>query len=185
MKNYGKYSDNELYASLSGEKPVAEAAFAELYKRHSQRLYAYVLRVLGNPEDANDVFQEAMLKFFDSAKEQKNLDSVGAFLITITRNLCLNFKRDKKTGVNIEDFLPYTNDRSYEQKEMLDLIASSLDLLDFEYREAFVLRQYHGFSYKEIAEIMGESIASSKNRVWRAKEKIKSILEPYLQDMSN
>lgn len=185
MKNYGKYSDNELYAFLREQKETAEGAFAELYRRHSQKIYAYIIRVLGNTEDTNDIFQEVMLKFFDSARENPILDNVPAFLITITRNLCLNHKRDKKTILRFDDFNVYSNDRSYEHKEMLDLIASSLELLEFDYREAFVLRQYQGFSYKEIAEITGDNIQMVKNKVWRAKEKIKSILEPYLQDMSN
>jgi RNA polymerase sigma-70 factor (ECF subfamily) len=185
MKNFGKHSDNELYAFLRETKEMAEGAFAELYRRHSQKIYAYIIRVLGNSEETNDIFQEVMLKFFDSAKEGQKIDNIPAFLIIITRNLCLNHKRDKKTILRFDDFDVYSNDKSYEHKEMLDLIASSLELLEFDFREAFVLRQYQGFSYKEISEITGDSIQVVKNKVWRAKEKIKSILEPYLQDMSN
>ncbi len=185
MKKFGKYSDSELYALLREPKETAEGAFAELYNRHSQKIYAYIIRVLGSTEDVNDLFQEAMLKFYDSAREAHKVDNVPAFLITITRNLCLNYKRDKKATLRFDDYNLYSNDRSYEYKEMLDLISSSLELLDFDYREAFVLRQYQGFSYKEISDITGETIQTIKNKVWRAKEKIKTILEPYLQDMSN
>ncbi len=183
-KTYSKYSDSELFAFLHDKKEIQECAFAELYSRYSQRIYAYCLRVTGNPDDARDIFQEAFLKFFKSAQNQQYLENVPGYLLTIARNLCLNFKRDKKINVDIEDYTFRTNDKGYEQKELMDLISKALDLLEFDYREAFILRQYQGLSYKEISDITGNSVAAVKNRVWRAKEKIKTILQPYLNDLA-
>ena len=85
--------------------------------------------------------------------------------------------------MNIEDFNVQSNDKGYEEKELLQLIARAIELLDFDYREAFILRMYHGFSYNEIAQITGESVDAVRNRAWRAKEKIKDILAPYLEEM--
>lgn len=184
-KSFSKYSDPELYCMLREKKPRAEAAFAELYARHSQRVYAYCLRVTGNQEEANDIFQDTFYKFFESAKTNRNIENVTGFLITITRNLCLNYKRDKKINLDLDNFSFSTNDTHYEEKEMLELIARALEFLDFSSREVFILRQYQGMSYKEIADITGDSAAAIKNRVWRAKEKIKEILEPYLEDYKN
>lgn len=183
-KPYCKYSDIELYAALSDKKNVAEAAFAELYSRFSQRVYAYCLRVMGDPLDAQDIFQEAFMKLFNSAHTRKDVDNLPGYLIAIARNLCINYKRRHKKTYNIEDYTVSTNDRGYEQKELMQLIGTALELLEFEYREAFVLRQYQGMSYKEISSVTGDSISAIKNRVWRAKERIKGILEPYLEDLS-
>lgn len=181
--NYKKYDDTKLFALLSREKPVSEKAFAEIYSRYSQRIYAYCLRILGNDQDAGDVFQEAFTKFYSARKNHSTLANVFGFLLRIARNLCLNHKRDKKVTLNIEDFNIYSTDEKYEDKELMELVAASLDLLDFEYREAFVLRIQQGMSYDELEEITGESRTLLKNRVWRAKEKIKTILQPYLEDM--
>lgn len=182
--NYSKYSDDELFQLMkSSEKKKSEAGFSELYSRYSQRIYAYCLRVTGYPEDANDIFQEAFTKFFYNAKKNDDIQNIPAFILVITRNLCLNYRRDKKVNVNFEDFNFSTHDEGYEQKELLELIAKSLELLDFEYKEAFILRQYQGMSYKEISEITSVSISAAKNRFWRAKEKIKKILTPYLDDI--
>lgn len=169
---------------LSGKRTEAEAAFAELYARYSQRVYAYCLRVTGHSEDAKDIFQETFIKFFDTAKNHEKVENVPGFLLKIARNICINNKREKKPNFSIEDFHTWTNDSDYERKELLQLLASALELLETEYREAFVLRLYQGLSYSEIAKITGESISAIKNRVWRAKEKIKDILTPYLEDMS-
>jgi len=179
-----KYDDNQLFDMLSGKRSEAESAFAELYARYSQRIFAYCLRVTGHSEDAKDIFQETFLKFFDSAKDHHKVDNVPAFLLTIGRNICINHKRNRKPNFSIEDFHTWTNDSDYERNEMLQLLASALELLETEYREAFVLRLYQGLSYPEIAKITGETTSAIKNRVWRAKEKIKEILTPYLEDLS-
>ncbi len=183
--NYSTYSDKELYHMMGGAKPESESAFSELYGRYSQRVYAYCLRVLGNTEDAMDVFQEAFLNFFKSSENHLKMDNVTAFLLTIARNLCINHKRDKRPTLNIEDFQFFSNEKKYEDKELLQLVSTALEVLDFDYREAFVLRLYHGLSYKEIADIQSDTVSAVRNRVWRAKEKIKNILSPYLEDLSN
>ena len=179
-----KYDDFQLFEMLKGKRNEAEAAFAELYARYSQRVYAYCLRVTGHSEDAKDIFQETFLKFFDSAKELENLDNVPGYLLTIARNICINHRRNRKPNFSLEDFRTWTNDSDYERNELLQLLASALELLETEYREAFVLRLYQGLSYPEIAKITGDSQSAIKNRVWRAKEKIKDILTPYLEDLS-
>ena len=180
-----KYDDIQLYNLLAGSKTEAEEAFAELYARYSQRIYAYCFRILGNADDARDVFQETFLKFFDSAKVEKVIDNVPGYLLTISRNICINFKRDSRPNFTLEDFQTWTNDVDYEKRELLQILATSLELLDTDYKEAFVLRMYQGLSYKEISKITGDSVSAVKNRVWRAKERIKDILTPYLEDLSN
>lgn len=185
MSKLCKYSDRELFAALkSKDKRESESAFAEVYSRHSQRVYAYCLRVSGNEDDARDIFQEAFLKFYNSLGNIEYLDNISGYIIKIARNLCLNHRRDKKVTVDFDDMNFFSNDEKYEQKELLDLIAASLELLDFKHREAFVLRQYQGMTYNEISAITGDSVSAIKNRVWRAKEKIKEILSPYLEDLS-
>lgn len=178
-----EYTDQELLKMLKGKKREAEKAFSYIYEKHSQRIYAYCLRVIGMPEDANDVFQEAFYKFYDMVQRADSLQNIPGLLIRIARNLCLNFKRDKKHNFNIDDYNFSTIEDGYEHKELLDLISNSLELLEFPYREVFILRQYQGLAYSEISELTGDSVSAVKNRFWRAKEKIKEVLEPYLKDL--
>jgi RNA polymerase sigma-70 factor (ECF subfamily) len=185
MSDYSKYKDAELVAEFREGKAKAEKAFAEIYTRYSQRVYAYCLRMTGDEDDAKDIFHEAFVKFFDIAKSKKYLENISGLLITISRNMIINKKRHDKISVNIEDYNVASHDRGYDEKELLQLISRALELLDFDYREAFILRLYHGLSYNDISKITGESIAAVRNRAWRAKEKIKDILAPYLEDLSN
>lgn len=182
-KKFSNLSDIEL-VSLFTDRQQCEAAFAELYTRYSQRIYAYCLRVTGNQDDAGDIFQETFIRFFNAAKTSDNINNIIGYLLKIARNLCLNYKRDKKNNISIDDIQLVKTDDSFEQQEMLDLIAMALDTLPFDYKEAFILRQYQGYSYKEISEITNDSVPAVKNRVWRAKEKIKNILSPYLKEFN-
>lgn len=182
MQNLSTYKDADLVAAIK-DKKLAERAFAELYTRYSNRIYSYCLRILGTAEDAQDAFQETFLKFYNTALELKYTENVSAFLFRMARNCCINYKRTVKSAENIEDFNLHSNDRGYDQKELLQIIARSMELLDFDSREVFILRMYHGLSYAEISNITGDTILAVKNRAWRAKAKIKEILAPYLEEI--
>jgi RNA polymerase sigma-70 factor (ECF subfamily) len=183
---YADYSDAELFQRIQGgQTPDVERAFNELYARYSPRIYAYCLRVLGDRDQARDVFQDAFVRFYKSAQQERSMTNVAGFLLTIARNLCLNHKRDTRPTTPIDSLeLPAPQHGvSYEEDELLRLITLALDLLDAEHREAFVLREYDGLSFSEIGELTGTNEATAKTRAFRAKQKIRQILSPYLQDL--
>lgn len=184
MKNkYENISDSQLYFNLAEKGKIVEESFAELYSRFSQSVYAYCRKVLSNHEDANDIFQESFTKFFNSAKSHTDtLMNVEGYLMTITRNLCINHNRDKKHHLNIDDFELFSDEKSYEDKELSELMKVILDTLDHETREVFVMRFYQGYTYPQIAKLTNINESTVKNKVWRAKERIKEALAPYLQE---
>lgn len=183
MKLVSKHSDKELCALLQGSKTEAEAAFAEIYSRYSSRVYGYCLRVLADPDDARDVFQDVFVKFFNAAKHQDSIESLIGFLLTISRNLCLNHKKSNSMKFeNIDDFALISDNSTYEDQEMVDIVARSLELLNFEWREIIILRQYQNLSYDEIASLTGSTVASAKNKYLRAKTRLREILQPYFED---
>jgi RNA polymerase sigma-70 factor (ECF subfamily) len=187
MNNLSTYSDAELVKLLRGSKRSQhEASFKELYNRYASQVHAYCYRVLGDEQQAEDVFQDTFIKFYKNVKADLKNSNIPGFLITIARNLCLNIKRDRRPTVPIDKLEFIVRDyQNYEKQELLDMITRSLDLLDDEYREAFILREYSGLSYKELAEVTGVTVANAKSRVFRAKEKIKHILKPVMKDLSN
>jgi RNA polymerase sigma-70 factor (ECF subfamily) len=183
-KKYEQMEDEELFSLLSKEKETAEKAFSELYARYSPRVFAYCRRFLSNKEEAQDVFQEAFVRFFQSASDDRVMTNVPGFLLRITRNLCVNEIRRNKNNVTFEEYMVIEDHDISDKDELLNLIKRALDLLSPEYREAFVLREYEGLSYAEIAEMTNESLSNVKIRIYRAKQKIREILAPYLADIS-
>jgi RNA polymerase sigma-70 factor (ECF subfamily) len=179
-----EYSDPELFGMLTKDKRTAELAFAELYARHSSRIYAYCRRFLGNKEEAQDVFQETFAKFYECASDDREMTNTPAFLLRIARNLCVNLKKKERSTISFEDYMAVNRDTGKDDDELLELIKMALELLRPEFREMFVLREYEGFSYGEIAEITNESLSTVKIRIYRAKQKIREILKPYMAELS-
>ncbi len=179
-------SDLELFRQLSKEEHVAQAALTTLYRRYSQRVYTYCRKVLADQDLAKDFLQETFVRIYDTGKQEKPVDNIPAYLMTIARNLCLTHKsRSTRQYVEFEDFHVHTHDVPYEQKELLGLIQMSLELLPEEYREAFILREYNGLAYNEIAEVVGVSVHLIKVRIFRAKKRLREILTPYLNDIQH
>lgn len=187
MQELENSSDAELFSLLKNEDETAKKAFTILYSRYASRVYAYCRRFLGNKEEAQDVFQETFIRFYQSAKQDREMTNLPAFLLTISRNLCVNAKRKEKSMVDFESVIfPDNNETTNlnDKKELLELIKRALELLPDEYKEMFILREYDGLSYQEIADVTGNSIATVKIRIFRAKQKIREILAPYLSDLS-
>ena len=179
-----EYSDTELYELLRSDQ--AEQAFAEIYARHSSMVYAYCVRMMGDRDKAYDVFQDTFLRFYQSAERHTSMENVKGYLLTISRNLSLNEKKRMSSQTLEFDESLYNPgmSRDHERSEMMDLIAMALELLPHDMREAFVLREYQGLSYKEMTTVLDIKIETAKVRVFRARQKIKEILQPYMEDMN-
>ena len=179
-----EYSDTELYELLRSDQ--AEQAFAEIYARHSSMVYAYCVRMMGDRDKAYDVFQDTFLRFYQSAERHTSMENVKGYLLTISRNLSLNEKKRMSSQTLEFDESLYNPgmSRDHERNEMMDLIAMALELLPHDMREAFVLREYQGLSYKEMTVVLDIKIETAKVRVFRARQKIKEILQPYMEDMN-
>ncbi len=181
------YSDSELTALLLEDDEVfAKNVFAELYGRFERRIYAYCLRVTGCRDDAGDITQDTFIKFYRIARS-RHIARPAAYLLMTARNKCLNFNRDR---TSYEPLWEHTMTEeslqsNFEQKDLLAMISKALPLLDFDRREAFVLRYWSGLDYKEMAEVCGESINVMRTRVWRAKERLKEILAPFIHEINN
>jgi RNA polymerase sigma-70 factor, ECF subfamily len=175
-------TDSELFARLSDEHTVSERAFAELYARYSGRVYSFCLRFLGDPDEAKDVYQDTFIRFYQSASRERDMSNVPGFLLTIARNLCLNAKRDRKPTVTVEDVEAALAVPGPEQREFTQLVTVALEMLPDDYREVFVLREYEGLTYAEIADIIHASLPTVKVRIFRAKQRLRQILTPYLME---
>lgn len=176
-------NDKELASIIANGKRTKDEAFRTLYNRHAPRLHAYCTKIIGNSQQADDIFQETWVKFYENIKSDNNKGTIIGFLITIARNLCLNYKRDKKQTVEFEDYHKYFEDNNYNSQENQKLIKMAIDMLEFKYKEPLVLRLYDGLNYSEIAKICNLTSENARKRVFRAKQKIRETLEPYYKEL--
>ncbi len=175
-------SDIQLIEAVRAGGDRKNKAFTELYNRYSSRVYLYCRKIIGEGRYADDIFQETFLRLIRSVEKGAAIDNVLGYLLKICRNLIQNYRRDNPAVfVEIEDFHVPTFTDPYESVEMAKMIDQALNLLIEEHKEAFVLQAFGGLTFKEIGELTGVPVSTVRNRVVRAKRKLKEILRPYLE----
>lgn len=190
-------SDERLMEVLvAGDK----AAFDVLVQRHKVRLYNYVLRLLRDPAEAEDVTQEALVRAYVHADKYRNIAKFTTWLYTIATNLVRNRVRKLRSTPRLVSIqggrgegedegrealqLPDTGDlpdRRAEKQELHAIVTSSIERIPLRYREAFVLREVHDLSYEEIAAVTGLKLGTVRSRINRGRGHFRSIMEPFLQ----
>lgn len=182
--NFKNSTDIELIRMLRNDKKLSGEAFKELYNRYSPNIHAYCFKIFNDEQTAEDIFQETFMRFYQHCKIQNDSVNVHGYLITIARNLSITHKKKSERIIYSEklDLIEF-NYQNEDKKELLDLISMALELLEFKYQDAFILKEYNGLSYEELAEVTGITLNNAKSRVFRARNKIKEILKPYLKDL--
>jgi RNA polymerase sigma-70 factor (ECF subfamily) len=156
-----------------------EAAFEELLTRHYQSVYRLAYRFLYDSQEAEDITQEVFLRVFRAAKTYSPKAKFSTWLYTITKNLCFNELRKKRsvTIFSIEDEvlpeLPSMDDSpisKLEEAEVRKRVFDAVVELPANLRMAVILLKYHGLSYEEVAEVLQCTVNAVKLRVHRAKK---------------
>jgi len=185
-KKINTYSDSELITIIRKQDRDKSSAFSEIYDRYSVNVRGFIHFMIQNYEQVEDIFQETFITFFKNICEGRDIKNVKAYLLSIARNYCLKYYRDKKTTVPFEPQQFFVDERNkYENNELFSLIVKSLPLLEQKQREAFIMREFQGLPYDEIAQICNTNLSNAKSRVFRAHKKLLKILQPYLKDLAD
>jgi RNA polymerase sigma-70 factor (ECF subfamily) len=178
--------DHTLIAeSLAGNT----AAFGELVRRHQDRLYNTVYRMVDNAEDALDVVQEAFLNAYQSLDSFKGDSLFFTWLYRIAVNTAISLKRKKRAMVRIDgrngeaviDPLDPSEEsrpgHALEQAEQGRRIQHALSRLSPEHRAVLVMKDMEGQKYETMAEVLGVPIGTIRSRLHRARLELREVLE--------
>ncbi|MEW6238192.1 MAG: sigma-70 family RNA polymerase sigma factor [Candidatus Omnitrophota bacterium] len=147
--------------------------------------------LLNDDDEARDVLQESMLRLVQMAKENKirhENGSIKGLLMTTARNLCLNRLKQKKRFIESadeewEDWAQFqdhhTPDRVVHESDFMTAFQKALNRLTPLQRVALTLRELQGESYRDIAQSLELSEDGVKKQVYRALQKLRTLLEPY------
>ena len=168
-----------------------QAAFEQLVRDNEKRIYNLTLRMVGNPEDALDLSQEAFLNAWKGLGSFKGDSAFSTWLYRLASNACLDFLRSRKrrqatTGsllsLDDEEAPPPPADDSarpdlqLERKERTQALHRALDSLPVHHRQVIVMRELSGLSYQEISEALELDLGTVKSRLTRARLALKKIL---------
>ena len=170
------------------------AAFEELISPYTTIVYNIALRILGNPEDASDASQEALIRVYRNIGKFKGDSKFSTWLYRIAYNACIDEYRRRKSKLNIASVsvddsyddsdnplleIPDTSPTPEEhtlKNERSKMLYDAISQLSPISKSAVLLRDVNGLSYEEIAEIQNCSLGTVKSRINRARQQLKEIL---------
>lgn len=160
-------------------------AYNLLISRWEKRVYNYLLRITGNREDALDLTQEAFLKAYQNLRKLDDPGRFGPWLYRIAHNEAYSLFRKRRPETDVEDIEPEGTGKSITvggtsvfPVELTLAVASALNRLSPDQREAVVLKIYQGFKFDEMAEILSCPVSTVKSRLYTALELLKTELAP-------
>jgi RNA polymerase sigma-70 factor (ECF subfamily) len=178
-RGYAEAGERTLVKGLRQGDPDAFAALFSLYRT---RIYNYVARIVGNPEDAKDVTQEVFIKAFRKIPADGAGLALKPWLYRVATTTCIDHlrarrRRGEPSAITSEE-LPALGD-PYEQGETNFLVQETLDRLSDRHRLVLLLKDVHGLRHEEIAAIMGVSRGATETLLFRARATFRrTFLDP-------
>lgn len=170
-------SDEELVRSfLDGH----QTSFAELMRRHEDRIFALAFHMTGDRSDALDATQEAFVSAFRHAHRFRFDSAFGTWLYRIAMNACHDLlrKRTRWGGADDDEQRPDEAASRFDEQVVARLdVREALTRLPGEYREAVVMHDIGGVPYEEIARITETQIGTVKSRISRGRRRLAELLE--------
>ena len=151
----------------------------EIVEKYKNPLFAFILRIINNHTDAEDIFQETWLRVIRYIRNFRGESKFSTWLFQIALNLCRDTERKKKRWFSIpledyEDTLISKNGIDPDQLMKAQQVRKIVAELPVKMREVIVLRYFHDLHDQEISEIVGCPIGTVKSRCYRAYEIIRN-----------
>jgi RNA polymerase sigma-70 factor (ECF subfamily) len=159
---------------------INEARFQAFYESTHKPLYAYLFRVLGDKALAQDLFQEAYLRLLNAETGQLDEQALRAYLFRIGSNLMTDYfrklkrERDWSNEVLATELIPDSPEIAVEEST----IISAMDQLSLQNRSLLWLAYVEQFDHGRIAEMLGLQKSSIKVLLFRARNRLLSLVSP-------
>jgi len=186
-------TDEELLEAVKRDDPGAFDAFVDRYGR---RLMAFGVRMCGHHEDAEDVFQETLLKAYQGLKDLREPKALRTWLYRVAANACRMKRRKEKHSREISldalkpagwedamtpeipDWSDLPDDAS-ERAELRSALEQEISQLPPDYRLVLLLRDVEGLSTQETADALQVRVPAVKMRLHRARMALRGQLEAF------
>ena len=181
--------------TLAGDRD----AFRLLVERHSQSVFRLAYRMAGNQHDAEEIVQEAFLRAYQKLRQFEARANFGTWVYRIAANYAIDrmrqrqkeeSRREQPGAKNMEgleddpmnlvhDAAP-TPERQMQSIELRKKMQRALAALSHAERTAFVMRHWEGCGIEEIAAVLKSNSGAAKNTVFRAVQKLRQALQPFV-----
>lgn len=163
------------------EKDNQIIEFTILFNKYKKRIYNYALKMLSDKMRADDIVQDVFLKLFENLSKINNKQSIQFWLFKTARNEVMSFFRSSKNQkiiikssdideIEIPD--PGLLEEQIELNETSIIVQNELENMNEDFKEVFILKEYAGLSYKEIASVINIDEDLVKSRLYKARQKL-------------
>ncbi len=155
--------------------------FTLIYNQNKTGIYNYVLKMVNDTLTCEDLVQNIFMKLFQNLTNIKNKESIKYWLYTTARNEIYGHYRRKKLVsekfsnedlTELEELSNENIEQIFEQKELRSMIIAELEILPVEQKDVFLLKEYGGLSYKEIAKLTEIDENLVKTRLYKVRQKL-------------
>lgn len=164
---------------------IQKKYFEELHCRYSKQIYHYSLRIVGDPDMAKDLTQDAFIKLWEIRDRLEEISDVKSYLYTISKNLLLDhlkneqFKNDKLKAFPVQFMELRSPQIQYEENELNVIRQNALYSLSETSRTVFLMSREHSLSYNEISQRLGISKVAVKKQMMKALGVLRKKLQPF------
>ncbi len=153
--------------------------FTITYNKFKVKVYNYVLKMLPDKMNAEDIVQNVFLNYYRNMDAVKNKESTIYYLLRSARNEVYGVLRSKNTRVdqyNVDDASEViveggvSPENEFETMEMKEMVSALLDSINPAMKEIYVLREYGGCNYREISDILGIPEKLVKSRLFKVRQ---------------
>ena len=173
---------------------IQARSFEDIFSRYHERMYRYILRLVHQPDEAEDLTQETFLHAHRELSSLRNETALTSWLYRIATHICYDrfrqasYRRESQSlddtergqdnGLEerLEDVGEPKLDQVIDQQEMSACVQGYIGRLSDDHRIAILLHDLHGMTCPEIAERLGCSLEIVKIRLHRARQKLKVVL---------
>jgi RNA polymerase sigma-70 factor, ECF subfamily len=166
-------------------------AFRPIYDRFARPLLQFIFDMTGQRDHAEDLLQETFIRAFRHLGDLREPARFSTWLFGIARNVCLESWRsrerdrrkvdlDEEEALELPDAAPLP-EGTLLNRELNSIIRQSMNALEVDKRQVFLLKVFYGHSYEEIMEITGFSLPKVKTDLHRARAEMRTRLRPYLE----
>ena len=186
-------SDAALMARVRAGEPDA---FEPLVRRYEKRLFGYFVNLVEDPAAAADLAQETFVRVYRAAPRYQESGRFESWLFRIAANLVKSRKRrpdQRLAHLSLEDAPAAERelaargparrpDEAAWRAELRDALQQALPQVPLVFREAVLLRDVQGWSYREIAEMLGVEEGTVKSRAHRGRQRLRELLAPLYEE---
>ena len=157
---------------------------ADIFEWHRRRLFGLAYRMLRTRADAEDVLQDAYLRWHQTT--ENDIQSPTGFLITVTSRLCLDrlrhWKKEREQGAGFwdsqcvaDDYVPSPEEQCETADQVSVAFMAILERLGLEARAAFLLREVFDCDYSEVARLLGKTEAACRQLIHRSRAHLRNV----------